>query len=658
MKKYLKLSILCLMISCLMIQIKWLPMVLAEESSKTITVLFTHDLHDNFLSSKSEQNGEVVELGGYARLQTAINTQKKQDPEALLLDGGDFSMGTPFQTIYKSEAPELRIMGQMGYDVVTLGNHEFDYRADGLAQSLKVAKNSGDILPQIVQSNVTYPTNKEGKLTESLTSLKTEMENYGVKEYTVIERNGVKIGVFGVMGSESASMAPMSEVEFADEIKYAKAEVKLLKEKEKVDVIICLSHSGTNKDASKSEDEILAKAVPEINLIISGHTHSKLSEPIVVGDTIIGSCEEYGRNLGVVKFSQDSDKGWSLADYHLVPVDDSFAEDEAISTRIAEFKQLVQEEYFDQFGLNYDEVVANSSFDFQTIGSLMKEHKESTLGNLISDAYIYAVKAAEGDKYEPIAVAITPAGTIRGTFLEGNITAADAFSVSSLGMGADNMPGYPLISIYLTGKELKTVCEVDASITPIMVEAQLHASGMSFTFNPNRLIFNKVVKTSLTKEDGSIEDIDDNKLYRVVAGLYSAQMLSVVGEKSYGLLSIVPKTKDGTVVTDFEKQIIYDTTSAKHSELKEWYALVEYLRSFDQENGISQIPQYYSETQGRKVVYDNKNILAILSHPNKIAAILYLILTVLVVILIFIVRLIVRRIKKRNKQKISKKGND
>jgi 5'-nucleotidase/UDP-sugar diphosphatase len=159
----------------------------------------------------------------------------------------------------------------------------------------------------------------------------------------------------------------------------------------------------------------------------------------------------------------------------------------------------VQKKYLDNFGMKYDEVLAKSSFNFEPVSEIMKNHKEARLGNLISDAYIYAVRNTEGADYEPVTAAIVPAGTIRGSFVKGGFTASDAFNASSLGIGADNIPGYPLISIYLTGKELKTACEVDASISPMLENAQLYISGVNFTFNPNRLIFNKVTKTSLQK---------------------------------------------------------------------------------------------------------------------------------------------------------------
>jgi 2',3'-cyclic-nucleotide 2'-phosphodiesterase (5'-nucleotidase family) len=451
------------------------------------------------------------------------------------------------------------------------------------------------------------------------------------------------------MGEDSASKAPMSEAEFNDEVGNAKRVVKLLKEQEKVDFILCLSHSGTWTEKSESEDEILAKKVPEINVIISGHTHTKLSKPIIVGSTVIGSCEDYGKSLGVMKLSLTTDGGWELNSYDLKPIDERLPEDEKIAKLITEYKGAVDDKYFNQFGMKYDDVIAKSPYDFQTLEELSLQHGESTLGNMISDAYIYAVKNAEGEDYVPITAAIVPNGTIRGSIIQGDVTTADAFSICSLGIGKDKVPGYPLISVYLTGKELKTVCEVDASIAPLMSDAQLYFSGMSFTFNPNRLIFNKVINGGIINTDGKIEEFENSKLYRVVVNLYSAQMLSVVGDKSYGLLSIVPKTKDGTPITDYEAQIIYQNEDSGQRELKEWYAVVKYLQSFDKEDRVSVIPTYYNETHARKVVDGNTNFFAIISKPNHIALAVYLIIILLLALIITVIVKIVRRKKRRNK---------
>ncbi|MDF2906112.1 MAG: yfkN 1, partial [Herbinix sp.] len=592
------------------------PIIEASKKEQGITILFTHDLHDNLLPFQTMEDEKVIKFGGYARLKTAIDDQKKLAPEAIVVDGGDFSMGTPFQTIFETDAPGLVLLGAMGFDVTTLGNHEFDYRPKGLTASLTTAVDSGLELPIIVQSNIAFAADESGKLTKTLTKLKEAMERYGVADYTVLERNGYKIGVFGVMGEDAESKAPMAEAIFTDEIEQAKRVVKILKEEEKVDFILCLSHSGTNTNHKESEDELLAKGVPDIDFIISGHSHTTLSKPKIIGNTVIGSAGCYGKQLGVVKMSPDNADSWSLDSYELVSIDKSLLEDPAIHEMVEEYKDSVQKNYIDSFGMKYDDIVATSTAAFQSPEELSIIHGEATIGNLISDAYIYSVKQAEGENYVNVDAAIVPSGTIRDTILPGEITTANAFGISSLGIGADGKPGYPLISVYLTGKELKTACEVDASITPLMSDAQLYMSGIHFTFNPNRLIFNKVVKAELVHEDGKTSEIEDTKLYRVICNLYSAQMLSIVGDKSYGLMSIIPKDKEGNVITDFEKHIIYETGTEGKSELKEWYAVVQYLKSFDKVDGIPRIPAYYSATQGRKMIDDNKNFVSIFSNPN------------------------------------------
>jgi len=619
----------------------------AEGQDKKITILFTSDMHDNLHPFNSLNNGEITSLGGFARLMTAIRQQKETDPEAVLVDAGDYSMGTPFQTIFSSEAPGLRILGQMGYDATTFGNHEYDYRPDGLAKHLQSAIASGEKLPAIVQANVSFPVDKDGIMADDISRLKTAMDKYPVKDYIVIERNGVKIGIFGLMGKESASMAPMSGVVFTDPVESAKKIVKILKEQEQVDLIICLSHSGTKAKKDESEDEILAAKVPDIDVIISGHTHTRLEKPIISGKTVIGSPEDYGRYLGVIKLSYAGDGDWELDKYQLININDSFEEDSELAKRIEEFKEMVQTEYFDMYGLEYDEIIANSPFQFQTPDEIGRVHADSTLGNLIGDAYVYAVKKAEGDNYEPVAAAVVPVGTIRSTIFKGPVTTADAFCVSSLGVGADGIPGYPIISVYLTGKELKTLCEVDASIAPIMPEAQLYLAGLSYTFNPHRLIFNKVTDVALMSTDGTKTELDDDKLYRVISGLYSAQMLSVVGDKSFGIMSIVPKDKNGNPVTNFEEHIIYQNIDGKQQEVKEWYAIVEYLMSFDKVDGVSRIPDYYTVTHGRKIVDDSRNIITLIKNPNAISLTVYIVVPLLAALLIFLLVKLIKFIKRK-----------
>ena len=238
------------------------------------TILFTHDTHDHFLPMPDEEGGEY---GGYTRLATLIQQERAAHPDALVLDAGDFSMGSLFQTIYATEAPELRALGAMGYDATTLGNHEFDYRARGLAEMLNAAVESGDPVPPIVQANYKLPAEDADTW--------AAWNRYGIGDYLILERGGVNYGIFGLMGEEADSNAPMSGMEFEPAADAAERTVASLEEellsRNAPYFIICLSHSGTD-GRGKGEDYELARRVDGIDVILSGHTHGgQLGLPLV-----------------------------------------------------------------------------------------------------------------------------------------------------------------------------------------------------------------------------------------------------------------------------------------------------------------------------------------------------------------------------------------
>lgn len=209
--------------------------------------------------------------------------------------------------------------------------------------------------------------------------------------------------------------------------------------------IICLSHSGTD-GKGKGEDYELAKQVDGIDLIISGHTHTTLTEPIQVKDTLIVSAGEYTTYLGSLTITWN-EKGEKLSwDYQLLPVDQTVEDDPGMVQLTNGFQPLVESEYLDQYDMKFDQVLATTDFAFTPIGQFAAEQKEDTLGNLIADSYIYAVQQAEGEKYIPVDFAVVASGVIRGSFAAGEITTSDAFNVSSLGSGARR---YPRLSAHL-----------------------------------------------------------------------------------------------------------------------------------------------------------------------------------------------------------------
>lgn len=616
----------------------------AKTEPKQLDILFTHDTHSHLNSFTTIVNGEKKEAGGFAKLKTLINEHKKVNPDTLVLDGGDFSMGTLIQTVYDTEAAELRMLGQIGCDVTTLGNHEFDYQSKGLADMLNAAKNSGDTVPSLVLCNVDWDAMEEAGLSEGQKQIQSAFEKYQVRDYVVVQKGNIKIAVLGVFGKDALVCAPTCELVWKDPVKAAKQTVEKIKKKEKVDMIACVSHSGTWDDADKSEDEILAKEVPDIDLIISGHTHSQLDKPIQHGNTYIVSCGEYGKNLGTISMTQKDDGRWKATSYELIPVSDEVNPDETTQAKIDALMDTVDINYLAKFGYTRKEVLAENDIEFNSLDEMGTKHEELNLGDIISDAYVYAVENSDNYDGDPVDVAVVPSGTVRDTYAKGEITVESVYNSFSLGIGKDGLVGYPLISAYLTGKELKLVAEIDASISDFMTIARLYCSGLNFTFNPHRMILNKVTDCYLTGQDGKREEIQDDKLYHVVTDLYTGQMLGSVMDISYGLLSIIPKDKEGNPIEDLEEYAIME----ENQELKAWVAIARYMQSFDDTDGdgIANVSEYYATTHGRKVVENSRNLVQLLKNPNKFFMLMIGIVTVavlIVLLLIFFIRKVLRK---------------
>ncbi len=622
-----------------------------DTESATADIVFTHDLHSYIDPVQVNENGVLVEKGGFARIKTIIDSVKKQNENTFVLDGGDFSMGTLYQSVFSEKALELRLLGLMGYQATTIGNHEFDYRSDGLAKMLDAAKASNDPLPIIVQSNINWEAS-QGEYTEMLHK---SMENYGVKKYAIIQAGDLKAAVFGLMGKEAASYAPTSGLIFDDIVESSKEIVNEIKKNENVDLIIALSHSGTNSDPKSSEDEILAKEVPEIDVIISGHSHTYMDNPILIGDTAVVSAGEYGRFVGNLKLSKKENNRWKVDQFTPIPVDESIEPDPDLQKTIDHYRESLNS-YIQLFGFDsYDQIIARNPYPFDSVQALYKDPVDNPLGNLISDSYVYEIKKVEGENYIPVDVAIVPVGIIRSTLNQGDIHVRDAYEILSLGIGEDGISGYPLINVYLTGAELRMVAEIDASLSDLMSGTKLYWSGLYSEFNPHRMILNRVVDVKLIGEDGSLKDLDDKKLYRVVAGLYSGQMLGAVESMSKGLLQLKPKDKDGNPLEGFSSVIIKNQSGM---EVKEWYAFADYLSSFEKIDGISTIPAKYSKSEGRKVINDSTGIKDILRNPSapflKVTGILLLAILIIVLIIILLVKLI-RRITRKQSNKIAEK---
>ena len=623
--------------------------VRADADAK-LTILFTHDLHSHFLPDRvPKTGGGHATQGGYARLARLIGQEREKAPgRSLLVDAGDIAMGTLFHTEFREEAFELRLMGEMGYDAATLGNHDYEFLPAGLAAMLRTARSRGGRLPLLVASNVVFSQNDPRDA-----PLKAAFMEYPVTPYAVLERNGIRIGLFGIMGRDAADDNPFAApVTFADIVERGKAVVDLLRNKEKVDLVVCLSHAGTKAVKSRSEDEILAGKVPGIDVIVSGHSHTVLPEPIRIDRTIIVSAGSYGAYLGVLNLDISREAGARVASYRLEKVSAEVSEDPGIAKKIETFKGIVEQRYLRWSGNRHDQVIAETAFDMPSPAYRQAILAETGLGDLVTDAFRYAVRQVEGKNHRYVHIAVTADGIIRDTFLTGGIAVADVFKVLSPGLGMDDYAGYPLITFYLTGEELRRMLEVQTSIAPIKHGAQLQVSGVRFTFNPHRVPFDRVVSVTVQDEDGAFRPLQPDKIYRVCVNAYMAGMLNFVRRASHGLIQFSPKDDKGRPVTDWKAvRVDADAGAAGIQELKEWVALARYLKSFPDRNGngVPDLPEGYRNPDGRSVAAPSWNPVDLLRGAGWITWAVIAAAAVVLIILALVIWWIVRLARRRAK---------
>lgn len=574
----------------------------------TLLVLHTNDLHEHLMGWSPNADytpsvtGDDSTVGGFARLAAAVEAERAAAGKAtsvLLLDGGDFSMGTLFTWLGPTDAPTLSLMDKLGYDAVVLGNHEFEWGLDLLAQRIQAARKAG-VKVEILASNITFSAS-DGR-DDALEAL---MASGAIKRKLVKTLgNGVKVGLFGLMGEAAADVAlDKDPVTFADTATTAKQLVNELRKIDKVDVVICLSHSGIDP-AGEGEDADLAKAVPGIDLIISGHTHDALSQPAVVGTsgTRIVQTGKFGANLGRLAYVYDTAMVLGMVTYDLLPLDDatkgSASIQQIVDGQITKIDGLLKPD------LAYRMVMAETTFDLTK-----PSFQEATLGNLVADAYRMTVNSLQ--PAEPADLAIASAGHIRDELIKGKtgqIWFSDLYRALPLGIGPDGKPGYPLVSYYLRGKEIKTWMEMLYLAEEVIGSKSMYfqVSGINVVYDTSWVIpLFSVESVKLTSAPGAPEIKDSNSCYNVVSSLAIAEELSRAKSYSFGILKIEPKLKDcSTKITDLKQRIVDAAPGqAGLQELKCWRALTSYVSGFPDTDAdvIPNIPSSYATVQGRIV---------------------------------------------------------
>ena len=585
-------------------------------SDKKVSMFFSHDIHSH--------------LDNVSRASSIINDVRKTHPNVFLFDGGDFSMGTLYQMLFTTEASELRTLGALGYDAITLGNHEFDYGSQGLHDTLLAAKNSHEYVPRLVLANIDWQHSLSGSAL-----IKQAFDEYGASEYTIVERDGVRIAVFGLFGKNSLDCAPTCELAFFNTIEASKRIIQTIKKNETVDMIVCLSHCGVNKKHSLSEDELLAESIPELDVIISGHAHTLFETPIVKNETFIVSSGSYAKHLGFIELTQKENGRWKLDTYTIFPIDKSVPKDERIAQKLLQFEKKIDTTKLHEYNLSSSEVLAYNS----------EENSVADTGYLLADTMQMAIEDLEVQTENsnisgtdiPLDMVCVPNGCVRGIYDVGNVTVKDAFASYSLGIGPDGKTGYPLVSVFIKGNELQNIVEIDASISPFLSDNALFLNRLVFHYNPHRFILNKVNKLEFITNDGSIIPIDNKKLYRIAVDLYTAKMLGSILKMTKGLMTIVPRDANGNEIQDFTKQIIY----TKNGELKGWQAISYGLQKM-------KIIQGYKGSRALHKIKDTRlTPTSLFSHTSKTGYIIYAIALVIIACVIFAIIAIVRAKKNR-----------
>jgi 5'-nucleotidase len=627
------------------------PMALSAEQA--LTIIHTNDMHSHLLGAPPNieytpaVTGDDHTIGGWARIASVIrDVEKNRQNPVLVLDSGDFLMGSLFHMLSREQAFELRLMHMMGYDMVTLGNHEFDLKPRGLARILATARGHQQ-LPAIVFSNAVFSS--ESSEDDELEKL---FQQGLVQRLRVLEKEGLRIGFFGLMGKGAAEVAPFADpVSFGDPIATAKRMVARLREAERADLVICLSHSGLSENKDRSEDEILARQVDGIDIIISGHTHTKTNGALQVNNTIIVQAWEYGKQVGILDINHTGERV-ILKKYDLIEVDDSIPGDTKISYEIKQFEEHINQDFLAAEALAFRKIIARTDFD------LFMELNESNLGNLITDAIRWSIHDCEADANHRVDVAVISNGVIRDPIVTGKtgeIAVCDAFRAIPLGIGFDEAEtmGYPLITFYIYPSELKKALEILTSIYPLKgSDYFLQASGVRFSYNPHRMIFDRVTEIWLGDEKSGYEKLDysasNDRLLRIAADIYNSTFLKIIGNFTWNILEIVPKNRNGNPIEDLKTaRVDTDPHQPGIQELKEWKAVVDYIRHLPDTDGdgIANIPDKYKGTLGRNIREPSWNPYKLLKRGTSVTWAAFGALVFALFILLIAGRFIVKKMR-------------
>lgn len=472
----------------------------APNKSYTLSVLHTNDMHSR--------------VEAMPKLYTAIQENRAVRPNTLLLDAGDSLTGTLYFNEFQGAA-EQRFLNSFGYDAATFGNHEFDLgsSADGHKKLQEYV--AGMNFP-FVSANVNF--NNDSKFTGMFSNTFTSTPKDGnIYAGIVKEIDGEKVGIFGLTTAETKDISSPGSITFENYIDKAEAAVEAL-EKQGVNKIIALSHLGYDDSPAYDNDQLLAKAVEGIDIIVGGHSHTELKAPVSVTTNTAGADKEptlivqayqYGDFLGTldVQFNEEG----VIYDYRgsLLKVADFAANDKALEM-LNEFKPQIDAVSNSEIGISLEQALANPRASETSPESVRKN--ETILGNLITDG-MYS--KAQNYSAAPVIMAVQNGGGIRAAINEGPVTVGEVITVLPF--------GNTLALVNLTGAEIKTMFETSVKGLPSESGAFLHVSGAKVTYDSSKPAGERVVSIQYKNNNGEYVNVEATSNYVIATNAFTAK---------------------------------------------------------------------------------------------------------------------------------------
>lgn len=613
------------------------------EEPKRLTIVHTNDLGSRLLGFAPNRDytprtlHDDPTLGGFSRIATVIREARARAPEStLVVDGGDVMMGTLFQTLAERHAPELHLMKAVGYDAATLGNHEFDFHTDGLARIVAAA---GGDSPQLLLANIRFDPRDDGD--DELAAL---FERGVLRRYTVVERGGLRIGLFGLLGYHASKVSAYAKpATFDDPVETAREMVRVLREDEGADLVVCLYHGGMKKVGPRwfGDSIDLLREIPGVDVVVSGHTHEPVADPPTVDGRPVLQAGSDGRFVGVLELAV-RESGVEVLKYDHVAIDDSVPSAADVEERIDAYVEEIDQEVLAPYGRHFRDVVAETRLD---LVRSPEDPSGGNLGALVADAVRWSMDRYTG---EPTDVVLTTAGMIRDDLLRGQSglqQVSDVFRLMPLGIGrVEASPGYPLARVYFTPAELKKIVEV------LLVGNRFQGksyypffSGIRFRYNPLRPYLDQVFEIELGDETAGYEPLrldDEERLLSFGMSAYFLSYMHFASELSAGLFDLAPRDADGRPIPSVESALVdADPEAPGIQEAKEWLAVADYLAQLpdDDGDGVADVPDRYRRPAPRRIAEASLNPAVYFKNATAVTwtvapgSVLMLVLAVLLV---------------------------